>query len=191
MILFLGHLSIINAQDKDLWAIDTKKNKDFLISKNNYETYFRVPIKKFPDILPRDSIFFRSNRFSPDSGYIGGFLNYVSIENDSLFLRLDMFSCFAPGKIHESEYSISVRDIQEIYLQRSYNKSLENIWVYGGLIGVISLISSPLFYFNENKPTGLSIFSLGVVSISASFISFDLLKEFREFKKPRYKFEIR
>ena len=179
----------VEAQTQNLWVVNTETQKVKLIPKNNYETIFKLRLDKYPKMQEINSHMTNRLKFPPDSGYIGSFLMYESILNDSIILKDELYGSFS-NYYHKFEYKIAVNDITEIYLQRTYNKKIENLWVYGGFFGALSLIVSPFFYFNDNKPVGIILFSLGAVSTSSSYIAFKLHIGFEEFKKPKFKFII-
>jgi hypothetical protein len=178
-------------QVKELWAIDLATKKSKLIPKKHYETYFRVNLDKYPVIQPKDSIFLFLKEFVPDSGYIGGIFTYESIRNDSLILAISHHSSLAPELNYRSEYQLSIQDITQIHLQQTYIKATENIWVYGGVVGVLSLLVSPVIYFTESKPIGSGLFAFGSLATAASIVSYKIHFGYRKFGRSKYEFVIR
>lgn len=191
-ISFLLLFSLIaHTQNNELWVRDLKKQKEYIIPKKNFETYFRLPLEKLPSIKPETSILLNSNRFKFEDGYIGGLLSFDTIKEDSLCLMFKLYFSLAPEYNQTFKYFVNYNDIIEIQLQRTHNKLLENIWVYGGLVGGSCLLVSPLIYFFENKNAGIALFSTGIAATTASIISYKLYFGFDKYDKLKFEFLVK
>lgn len=188
---FLLFSLIAHTQNNELWVRDLKKQKEFMIPKKNFETYFRLPLEKLPILKPEESILFDSEEYKLKDGYIGGLLSFDSIKEDSLCLMFKSYFSLAPEKNQTYKYFANYNDIIEIQLQRTHNKLLENIWVYGGLVGGSCLLVSPLIYFFENKNAGIALLSTGIAATTASIISYKLYFGFDKYDKLKFEFFVK
>lgn len=178
-------------QNNELWVRNMQTQKELLIPPKNFETYFKLPLEKLPNLMPEESVMFYSDKFKLEDGYIGGNLSFESIKEDSLSLIFKSFFSITPEENKTYHYKINFHDIKEIQLQRTHSKLLEDIWVYGGIIGAAGLIVSPLMYFFENKAAGISIFSVGVAATTMSFISYKLYFGYDKYDKRKFEFFVR
>lgn len=191
-----------------LWIRDLTNDKEFLLPKRNYNTYFRV--NKSYWYNPHDTLLsrFYNPQFSLDSSFIGNPFEFVSASDDSITLELDYYwkqgitfptstpptydstGTIQVQTLYLTPYTrrIALDDISEIYVQRTYHKFSDDVWVYGGFFGALSVILSPFFYFTDNKEVGIGLFSLGAAGITASVISYKFHIGYDEFKKPHFEF---
>ncbi len=205
-ILFISSFSLYC--QNQLWVKDLTKDKDFLLPIKNYETFFRVPASKYH--YPHDSLFarFYPTRFLPDSGFIGNPFDYLDAYEDSITLELDFtwkqgmavpttkpFSYDSSGRVqitmvYLTPYTrrIALDDISEIYVQRTYHDFSEDVWIWGGFLGGISLLASPFVFFFEDKKLGAGMFAFGAAGVGASIISYKYHFGYKEYKKPHFEF---
>jgi hypothetical protein len=127
-----------------------------------------------------------SNEFPVDSGYIGTPYDYQGVTLDSVTLRLP-YLWENSMKNYQMQYRIPFSDVNEICVQRTYNKTTEQIWVYGGVLGVVGLIAGPSYYFTDHKALGVGWFALGVSSITASIVSYKVHFGYDKYQRPYFK----
>jgi len=188
---FLLFSLLAHTQNNELWVRDLNKHKEYMIPRKSFETYFRLPIEKLPILTQKESILFNSEEYKLNDGYIGGLLSFDSIKEDSLCLMFKSYFSLAPENNQTYKYFVNYNDIIEIQLQRTHNKLLENIWVYGGLVGGSCLLVSPLIYFFDNKNAGIALFSTGIAATTASIISYKLYFGFDKYDKLKFEFFVK
>lgn len=188
---FLLFSLLAHTQNNELWVRDLNKHKEYMIPRKSFETYFRLPIEKLPILTQKESILFNSEEYKLNGGYIGGLLSFDSIKEDSLCLMFKSYFSLAPENNQTYKYFVNYNDIIEIQLQRTHNKLLENIWVYGGLVGGSCLLVSPLIYFFDNKNAGIALFSTGIAATTASIISYKLYFGFDKYDKLKFEFFVK
>jgi len=84
------------------------------------------------------------------------------------------------------QYHIPLSDISEIFVRRTYNKTVEQISIWGGVLGVVSLSSTPIFYFTDHKELAAGWLALGITSITASIVSYKIHVGYDKYKKPYF-----
>ncbi len=191
-----------------LWIRDLTNDKEFLLPKRNYNTYFRV--NKSYWYNPHDTLLtrFYDPKFPSDSGFIGNPFDYMDATQDSITLKLDYtwkggqtFPKTIPPSydragnmlfqtVYFTPYTrkIALNDISEIYVQRTYHKFSDDVWIWGGFLGGISLVASPFVFFLEDKKLGAGMFAFGAAGVGASIISYKFHFGYKEFKKPHFEF---
>lgn len=208
-IIFVGSISTNSLfSQNQLWIRDLTKDKEFLLPKMNYETYFRVPVSYYH--YPHDTLFsrFYPTQFPPDSGFIGNPFDYIDAIDDSITLELDYvwkqgmtipktipLTYDSTGRVqittvYLTPYTrrIALDDISEIYVQRTYHDFSEDVWIWGGFLGGISLLASPFVFFFEDKKLGAGMFAFGAAGVGASIISYKYHFGYKEYKKPHFEF---
>ncbi len=186
MILFFSTFIGVKAKcQNDILLINKKNNKEVVLPKEHYQLYFKVtPTNntfskdRMPPIL--------SNEFPVDSGYIGTPYDYQGVTLDSVTLRLP-YLWENSMKNYQIQYRIPFSDVNEICVQRTYNKTTEQIWIYGGVLGVVGLIAGPSYYFTDHKALGVGWFALGVSSITASIVSYKVHFGYDKYQRPYFK----
>lgn len=169
----------------DIWLVRKKNNQELLLPTGHYQLYFKV--------IPTNNIFdqkkkplIHAKEFPIDSGFIGTPYEYRGVSLDSITLELPAYWENSPAK-YTMQYRIPLSDVSEIFVQRSYNKTAEQISILGGVLGVVSLISVPIYYFTDHKELAAGCLALGITSITASIVSYKIHVGYDKYKKPYFK----
>lgn len=186
IILMLSTLSGFRANcQNDICLVRKKNYKELLLPIEHYQLYFRV--------IPSSNIFdqnkmplIHAKEFPIDSGFIGTPYEYRGVSHDSITLELPDYWESSPAK-YTMQYRIPLSDVSEIFVQRTYNKTTEQISIWGGALGVVSLISAPIYYFTDHKELAAGWLALGITSITASIVSYKIHFGYDKYKKPYFK----
>jgi hypothetical protein len=116
-------LSLVDADcQNDIWVVNNKNGKEFLIPKENNQTFFRVLQNKIT--LERNKIpSVQNKKFPIDSGYVGSPYEYKNVSQDSITLELSPIWKNSLTK-YNMQYRIALSDITEIHVQGTYNKKI-------------------------------------------------------------------
>ena len=173
------------SSQNDIWLVRKKNGKELLLPIGHYQLYFKV--------IPTNNIFYQNNmplihakEFPIDSGFIGTPYEYRGVSLDSITMQLPDYWGNSPVK-YTMQYRIPLSDVSEIFVQRTYNKTAEQISIWGGVLGVVSLISTPIFYFTDHKELAAGWLALGITSTTASIVSYKIHVGYDKYKKPYFK----
>ncbi|MBP7508398.1 MAG: hypothetical protein KA807_11275 [Prolixibacteraceae bacterium] len=181
MFLFSTFIGVDAKCQNDIVLINKKNKKEFILPKEHHQLYLKViPANKIFDKVKMPPI--QAKEFPIDSGYIGTPYEYRGITFDSITLQLPNYWENSIKK-YQMQFRIPLSDVSEICVQRTYNKTTEQVWIWGGVLGVVGLIAGPSYYFTDHKALGIGWFALGISSITASVISYKIHFGYDKYKR--------